>query len=211
MRAPLPVSGLSMKSAWPWPAGDHSTRQWLRRSTMFSAVPRRMKEFSPVITGSCGSTRRGSAMSASHGDAKVGEVVRGLGRHLARPHLQQRFAVGGVAECVVHRVLQLEPALEAGRALGGEEAVLVVEALLLGARLEQRLVARGERRDALLQLDTRKQRVAVDVLGDAVGETGEARRVAEVDEALHRRVGAQRGELAARVLAGALGHQALEL
>src|SRR5262245_59363906 len=53
-----------MKSAWPWPAGDHSTRQWLVRSTMVfpPSFERRMKWFSPVITGSCGST---SAMVSS--------------------------------------------------------------------------------------------------------------------------------------------------
>src|SRR4051812_15428187 len=53
-----------MKSACPWPAGDHSTRQWLTRSTI--ALPpsfdRRTNEFSPVITTSLGSTIWGSVI-----------------------------------------------------------------------------------------------------------------------------------------------------
>src|SRR5919204_3578304 len=53
-----------MKSAWPWPAGDHSTRQWLTRSARVlpPSLERRMNEFSPVMTTSCGSTICGSAM-----------------------------------------------------------------------------------------------------------------------------------------------------
>src|SRR5712691_2701851 len=47
-----------MKSAWPVPAGHQSTRQWLRRSDIVLPPSglRRMKEFSPVITTSLGST-----------------------------------------------------------------------------------------------------------------------------------------------------------
>src|SRR2546423_4464001 len=64
MRGPLPMSELSMKSACPCPAGDHSTRQWLTRSAMFfpPSSDRRMNEFSPVITTSCGSTIWASAI-----------------------------------------------------------------------------------------------------------------------------------------------------
>ena len=53
-----------MNSAWPCPAGDHSTRQWLTRSGIVlpPSFDSRTNEFSPVITGSCGSTMRGSAM-----------------------------------------------------------------------------------------------------------------------------------------------------
>src|SRR5438046_2626097 len=47
-----------MKSAWPVPAGHQRTRQWLRRSDIVLPPSglRRMKEFSPVITTSLGST-----------------------------------------------------------------------------------------------------------------------------------------------------------
>src|ERR1700730_2327841 len=53
-----------MKRACPWPAGDHSTRQWLTRSAIVSppSLERRTNEFSPVITTSCGSTICASAM-----------------------------------------------------------------------------------------------------------------------------------------------------
>src|SRR5688572_9118484 len=53
-----------MKSACPWPAGDHSTRQWLTRSGIVlpPSFDRRTNEFSPVITGSWGSTSLGSAI-----------------------------------------------------------------------------------------------------------------------------------------------------
>src|SRR4051812_21391495 len=64
MRGPLPMSELSMNSACPCPAGDHSTRQWLTRSAIFlpPSSDRRMNEFSPVMTTSCGSTICGSAI-----------------------------------------------------------------------------------------------------------------------------------------------------
>ena len=60
----LSSSVLSMKSACPCPAGDHSTRQWLTRSGMVlpPSFDSRTNEFSPVITGSCGSTSLGSAI-----------------------------------------------------------------------------------------------------------------------------------------------------
>src|SRR5262245_2257950 len=53
-----------MKRACPWPAGDHSTRQWLTRSSIVfpPSFERRMKEFSPVMTTSCGSTICASAI-----------------------------------------------------------------------------------------------------------------------------------------------------
>src|SRR5687767_4121506 len=67
MRGPLPVSGLSMNIAWPAPAGDHSTRQWLTRSTTVlpPSFDKRMNEFSPVITTSCWSTHCASAIYGS--------------------------------------------------------------------------------------------------------------------------------------------------
>jgi len=49
----------------PLPSGRPSTRQWLTRSAIFlpPSLERRMNEFSPVITTSCGSTICGG----SHG------------------------------------------------------------------------------------------------------------------------------------------------
>src|SRR6266446_1914343 len=61
MRVRLSVSVLWMKSAWPAPAGHHSTRQWLTRSVMVLPPSglSRMKEFSPVIRTAFGSTGGG--------------------------------------------------------------------------------------------------------------------------------------------------------
>src|SRR5262245_56176056 len=58
-----------MKSACPCPAGDHSTRQWLTRSLMVlpPSSDSRMKEFSPVMIGSWGSTICGSAIETPGG------------------------------------------------------------------------------------------------------------------------------------------------
>src|SRR5262245_28676871 len=55
-----------MNSACPCPAGDQSTRQWLTRSAIVPppSFERRMNEFSPVMTTSCGSTIWGSAIVA---------------------------------------------------------------------------------------------------------------------------------------------------
>src|SRR5258706_1471239 len=49
---------VSRNSTCPCPAGDHSTRQWLARVTRLlpPSCDRRMNEFSPVMTTSCGST-----------------------------------------------------------------------------------------------------------------------------------------------------------
>src|SRR6266403_5978003 len=82
MRVRLSVSVLWMKSAWPAPAGHHSTRQWLTRSVMVLPPSwlRRMKEFSPVIRTAFGSTG-GVMVSSSEGrhlDARV-VVARALG------------------------------------------------------------------------------------------------------------------------------------
>src|SRR6186997_3366005 len=58
MRTLLSVSEDCKKSTWPAPAPHHSTRQWLARSEMVLPPSglSRMKEFSPVIMGSLGST-----------------------------------------------------------------------------------------------------------------------------------------------------------
>src|SRR6185436_18208377 len=71
---------LSMNSAWPWPAGDHSTRQWLTRSGIVvpPSLDRRTNEFSPVITGSCGSTNLGSDMGGALRKEFLHDTPRGM-------------------------------------------------------------------------------------------------------------------------------------
>src|SRR5476649_108368 len=53
-----------MNNACPCPTGDKRTRQWLTRSAMVlpPSLERRMNEFSPVITTSCGSTIWGAVI-----------------------------------------------------------------------------------------------------------------------------------------------------
>src|ERR1044071_134860 len=79
---------------WPCPAGDHSTRQWLTRSVRVlpSSRERRTKEFSPVITTSCGSTICGSAMGAPFQHNKsMRRVLACLFLCLALPAFAQQF------------------------------------------------------------------------------------------------------------------------
>src|SRR5690242_17933797 len=55
MRTP-PTRLLCMNRAWPAPAGDHRTRQWLQRvdADWPPSVVRRTKEFSPMSISSWG-------------------------------------------------------------------------------------------------------------------------------------------------------------
>src|SRR5436305_9295584 len=55
MRSP-PTRLLSTNRAWPAPAGDHSTRQWLHRvdAVWPLSLLKRTNEFSPIRISSCG-------------------------------------------------------------------------------------------------------------------------------------------------------------
>src|SRR5215510_10998194 len=59
------VRVLCMKRAWPAPPGHQRTRQWLQRSVnvLPPSALKRMKEFSPVMRSSFGSTGGGMCLS----------------------------------------------------------------------------------------------------------------------------------------------------
>src|SRR3990172_13272388 len=157
----LPVSGLSMNSACPCPAGDHSTRQWLTRSAMVlpPSLERRMNEFSPVITTSCGSTNRGSDMglllicekgeNGSAGDADLPghELVLAQAQFLAPGLVARGGAQDELEDLFTHLV-------HAGRAIH-DLAAIDVHILLqlavhrrIGGELDRRRGLAAERRAA---------------------------------------------------------------
>ena len=96
-RGAFPVSGLSMNSACPCPAGDHSTRQWLTRSTIVlpPSSDRRTNEFSPVITTSWGSTirRLGHGALLSSKARRIAPRSAGRWRRRATPSRDFRESV----------------------------------------------------------------------------------------------------------------------
>src|SRR5262245_52437040 len=92
-----------MKSACPCPAGDHSTRQWLARSTIVlpPSSESRTNEFSPVITTSWGSTIRGSVI--------VRSSLRGPEHSTSLPPSPARSGNAGVRLPAAVRELSLIP------------------------------------------------------------------------------------------------------
>src|SRR5678816_1043636 len=74
------IDFVSRNSTCPCPAGDQRTRQWLARVTRLlpPSCDRRMNEFSPVMTTSCGSTICCTCGVAKVASLRLSGVVRQL-------------------------------------------------------------------------------------------------------------------------------------
>src|ERR1700741_812510 len=143
-----------MNKAWPCPAGDHSTRQWLTRSGILlpPSCERRTNEFSPVITGSCGSTRRGSAVliftsrsALDDADIALHAVGEGAQRFLVCRALVSRDRLVQARKLAHHRAL-IQSALEGLRRRAAHQK-------LSAGRLDRRAGELGVRRELLRILD----------------------------------------------------------